>query len=280
MTTAPPAPISESLIAELVEVVRRAGRAILDVYETNFEVRRKSDSSPVTLADLAAHDVIAAALGALTPEIPLLSEESEPPPYAERRRWQRYWLVDPLDGTREFVDRNGQFTVNIALIENGSPCLGLVGAPTLGKVYVGRVAAGRAECCEDGAVSRIRGRPMATDRPLAVMASRSHRNERLERYLRALAQTFPAVDRRSVGSSLKLCVLAEGGADLYPRLGPTSEWDIAAAHAVLSAAGGALWGLDGRPIAYNKKEFLNPDFIAVADAGYPWRAQLPKANPL
>ena len=280
MSAALPFPLPEHLIAELVGVTRRAGAAILDVYESDFEVQRKSDASPLTQADLAAHDVIAEALETLTPEIPLLSEESEPPPYSERQRWQRYWLVDPLDGTREFVDRNGQFTVNIALIEERQPRLGLVGVPTLGQVYVGRVAAGWAECHENGSVRQIAGRPMSADRPVTVVASRSHRNQRLERYLESLAETFPGIERRAVGSSLKLCMLADGGADLYPRLGPTSEWDIAAAHAVLAAAGGALRRLDGQPIAYNKQDFLNPDFIAVADAAFPWTDRLPDPNTL
>ena len=280
MSTAPPSPLPEHLIAELVALTRRAGAAILDIYESDFEVRHKSDASPLTQADLAAHDVIAGALETLTPEIPLLSEESEPPPFRERQSWQRYWLVDPLDGTREFVDRNGQFTVNIALIEDRQPRLGLVGVPTLGRVYVGLVAAGRAECHEDGSVRQIAGRPMSADRPVTVVASRSHRNDRLERYLESLAAVFPGIERQAVGSSLKLCMLAEGGADLYPRLGPTSEWDIAAAHAVLAAAGGAVRRLDGQPIAYNKREFLNPDFIAVADAAFPWTDRLPAYNAL
>ena len=263
------------MIAELVHITHRAGLAILEIYESDFEVRRKSDTSPLTAADLAAHDLIAAALGRLTPDIPLLSEESAPPPYSERQRWQRYWLVDPLDGTREFVNRNGQFTVNIALIEAAQPTLGFVGAPTLARVYVGRVAAGQAECHENGAVRRIAGRAMAMDRALTVVASRSHGNERLERHLASLSARFSEIERKPVGSSLKLCMLAEGEADLYPRLGPTSEWDIAAAHAVLSAAGGAVRRLDGQPIAYNKADFLNPDFVAVADASFPWGEYLP-----
>lgn len=275
-----PAAFPESLIAALVDVTRQAGAAILEVYESEFEVHRKSDASPITEADLAAHDVIAAALASLTPELPLLSEESEPPPFDERRRWRRYWLVDPLDGTREFVDRNGQFTVNIALIEDGEPRLGVVGVPVQGRVYLGCVANGRAECHENATVRKIGGRPMARDRPVTVVASRSHRNERLERYLASLAVTFPGVERRAMGSSLKLCMLAEGGADLYPRLGPTSEWDIAAAHAVLAAAGGAVRRLDGEPIVYNKREFLNPDFIAVADAAFPWADRLPNPKVL
>ena len=280
MTTAPAETLSEKLIAELVAVTRRAGAAILDVYESDFEVARKADASPLTQADLAAHEVIATALGELTPGTPLLSEESEPPPYSERRRWHRYWLVDPLDGTREFVDRNGQFTVNIALIDGGEPILGLVGVPTRGQVFVGHIADRRAECHEHGSVRTIAGRPMTPHRPVTVVASRSHRNARLERYLESLAGSFPGIERRAVGSSLKLCMLADGGADLYPRLGPTSEWDIAAAHAVLAAAGGAVRRLDGQPIVYNKPEFLNPDFVAVADDSFPWTNRLRVANRL
>ena len=278
MPTALPSALPEHLIAALIDVTRRAGTAILQVYESDFEVQSKSDASPLTEADLASHHVIAGALSGLTPEIPLLSEESEPPPFDERQRWRRYWLVDPLDGTREFVNRNGQFTVNIALIEDGQPRLGLVGVPVRGQVYLGCIATGRAECHENGTVRRIGGRPMAVDRPVMVVASRSHGNERLERYLASLAAAFPGVERRAMGSSLKLCMLADGGADLYPRLGPTCEWDIAAAHAVLAAAGGAVRRLDGEPILYNKREFLNPDFIAVADAAFPWADRLPDPN--
>ena len=254
MSSIPPSPLSEDLIGPLLDMTRRAGAAILEVYKSDFEVRTKSDASPLTEADLAAHDVIATALASLTPQMPLLSEESIPPPYGQRQRWNRYWLIDPLDGTREFVNRNGQFTVNIALIEGGEPRFGLVGVPVRGQVYLGCVASGRAECHENGTVRPIGGRPMHANRPLTVVASRSHGNDRLERYLASLAETFPRVERRAVGSSLKLCMLAEGGADLYPRLGPTSEWDIAAAHAVLAAAGGAVWRLDGQPIAYNKRQ--------------------------
>ena len=199
MPTPPPAFSSEHLIDALVDVTRRAGAAIMEVYESDFEVRRKSDASPVTEADLAAHDIIAAALGDLTPDIPLLSEESEPPPYRERQRWHRYWLVDPLDGTREFVNRNGQFTVNIALIEEGQPRLGLVGVPARRRVYVGCVSGSRSECHEDGSVRMIAGRPMSAERLVTIVASRSHRNDRLERYIESLAEIFPGVERRAVG---------------------------------------------------------------------------------
>lgn len=262
-------------VDDLIELTRRAGDAIMRVYETDFDVEHKSDESPLTKADLAAHRVIADGLRELTPGTPILSEESIPPPYDERRTWSRYWLVDPLDGTKEFVNRNGEFTVNIALIEDGRPTFGLVGVPVQRKIYVGDVGAGTCRCHEAGGVRELSGRPMRDGQTVTVVASRSHGGERLEDYLGELAGIFPGVDRTPVGSSLKLCILAEGAADLYPRLGPTSEWDIGAAHAVLAAAGGDVWNVTGDPIEYNKEQFLNPEFIAVSDARYPWRERLP-----
>lgn len=262
----------------LIDLARRAGDAILEIYRTDFDVETKDDTSPLTQADLAAHRVILDGLQALDPGTPVLSEESLPPDFETRRHWPRYWLVDPLDGTREFVNRNGEFTVNIALIENNEPVFGVVGVPVQGLVYMGDVAAQRAEKHGPEGVEPLRTRPLDPARPLTVVASRSHGGERLEVFLERLAETFAGVERTPVGSSLKLCILAEGRADLYPRLGPTSEWDIAAAHAVLVAAGGDLWALGGDPITYNRKEsLLNPDFIAVADSGYPWREKLPGA---
>ena len=258
-----------------MEIAEAAGAAVLKVYRSDFDVRRKSDASPLTQADLAAHQVICSGLERLSPRLPVLSEESTPPPYEERRRWRRYWLVDPLDGTKEFVSRNGEFTVNIALIEGGRARLGVVGAPVLGQIFIGDAPAGRAERHEGGKVTRLAGRPMAGRRSLAVAASRSHANERLQRYLEDLEGAFTQIERKPMGSSLKLCLLAEGKADLYPRLGPTSEWDIAAADAVLAAAGGAVRQLNGAPLAYNKRDLLNPDFIAVADAAFPWAKRLP-----
>ncbi len=261
----------------LTEIVDAAGQAILEVYRSDFQVRRKSDQSPLTQADLAAHRVIDEGLGELHPRLPIFSEESVPPPYAERRRWRRYWLVDPLDGTREFINRNGEFTVNIALIEDGRARLGVVGAPCLNQLFIGDVADRRAEKREGGKSTPLSGRRMTHRQSLTVVASRSHGSERLQRYLNALAETFPDLKRRALGSSLKLCLLADGQADLYPRLGPTSEWDIAAADAVISAAGGAVRQLNGEPLAYNKADVLNPDFIAVADASFPWQERLPNA---
>ena len=265
------------MLDALIETVRAAGDEILDVYNGHVEVDTKADNTPLTQADLRAHRTIVAALGELTPDLPVVSEESEPPPYAERRGWQRYWLVDPLDGTKEFISRNGEFTVNIALIEHGQAVLGVVGAPAQGAIYVGD--------CREGAAFRLDGEHRTTlrtrslpDAELTVVASRRHGGERLAGYLEALGKTFGAIHRTPIGSSLKFCVLAQGEADLYPRLGPTSEWDIAAAHAVLRAAGGDIMRCDGSPFAYNAKEsLLNPDFIAFGDRSFPWREHLPPA---
>ncbi len=270
---------AEQLIAELVNIVQAAGEAILEIYETDFEVETKSDASPLTQADLASHRIIADGLKRLTPSLPLFSEEAAPPPFELRRAWPRYWLVDPLDGTKEFVSRNGEFTVNVALIDGHSPRLGVVGVPVRRQIYVGLQGQGAWRLDRrDGAETRLplHGRARQEDAPLVVVASRSHGGERLEQYLDALQATFGEVVRTPVGSSLKLCILAEGAADLYPRLGPTSEWDIAAAHAVLAAAGGDVWAVDGDPIRYNSREsVLNPEFFAAADGAYPWRERLP-----
>ncbi len=268
------------LIESLVPIVADAGAAILEVYESKFEVVDKDDASPLTQADLAAHRLICNALRTLTPEIPVLSEESIAPDFATRRSWSRYWLVDPLDGTKEFINRNGEFTVNIALIEDHRAVLGVVGVPAQDVIYSGEVDARRAQRRDRSGVQPLEARHMDPLRELVVVASRSHGGERLEAYIDALAQRFPAVTRTPVGSSLKLCILAEGRADFYPRLGPTSEWDIAAAHAVLEAAGGAVWTFDRAPLRYNTKEsLLNPEFLAVADARFDWWANLPPIAP-
>ena len=266
----------------LIDIVRRAGDAILEVYATDFEVTDKADDSPLTQADLAAHRVIADGLAELDPTTPMISEESDPPPFAERKHWRRYWLVDPLDGTREFVSRNGEFTVNIALMEDGVPTLGVVGVPVQQRIFVGDCKPSRraAYVIEAGQRQELRTRRYAPP-GVTVVASRSHGGTRLEAWLETLATTFGEVQRTPVGSSLKFCLLAEGKADFYPRLGPTSEWDIAAAAAVLTAAGGTVCQFNGNPIPYNAKEsFLNPEFYAAADATHPWQKLLPPLPPL
>lgn len=266
------------MIDALLHIIRAAGEEILAVYRSDFAVRAKADASPVTEADLRAHNVIFEGLGELTPRLPMVSEESLPPPFDERRRWTRYWLVDPLDGTREFIDRNGEFTVNIALVENGEPVLGLVGAPAMDAVFVGDCRGDRPCAYRLDAHGRttLHTEPMRGE-TLRVVASRRHGGDRLAGYIETLAGRF-RVAKVPMGSSLKLCILAEGKADVYPRLGPTSEWDIAAAHAVLRAAGGDIMRCDGGPMAYNaKKSFLNPEFLAFADPEFPWREHRPTA---
>ena len=244
------------MLEQLVEISRAAGRAILDVYASDFEVRGKADASPVTEADERAEDLILRALASLTPKIPIVSEEA-----AAKGRTPAiggsFWLVDPLDGTREFVDRNGEFTVNIALIEEGVPTLGVVLAPALGRMF-GGFAGGGAFIDEESHRRRIECR-RPPSKGLTVVSSRSHGDrEALDAFLagRLVARSIPA------GSSLKFCLVAAGEADLYPRLGRTMEWDTAAGHAVLAAAGGRVMDLAGAPLRYGKPEFGNPHFVA------------------
>ncbi|NKC00583.1 MAG: 3'(2'),5'-bisphosphate nucleotidase CysQ [Pseudomonadales bacterium] len=270
------------LEAELIEITKQAGDAILAVYSSDFEVKNKADESPLTQADLAAHEIIAAGLARVTPDIPVISEESEPPSYDERKTWGQYWLVDPLDGTKEFVNRNGEFTVNIALIQSGQPIWGIVGVPVQERIFIGDVESHKATLIDANGVREIRGREMSRDTDeLVVVASRSHGGERLETYLDELATRVKSLSRTPVGSSLKLCVLASGEADCYPRLGPTSEWDIGAAHAVLRAAGGDVYQTNQDALTYNAKEsFLNPEFVAVADSSFDWWGLLPDIPPM
>ena len=267
-----------NLADELIDLARQAGDAIMQVYASEFEVQRKADASPVTIADLRAHHVIVDGLRAATPDLPIVSEESEPADFDVRRTWDRYWLVDPLDGTREFVNRNGDFTVNIALIDGNRAVLGVVGVPVREEVFFGDVVSGIAYKTTRDGRQTLKTRPVSQAQGLTVVASRSHGSGRLERYLGALRASFGQVSRQSVGSSLKFCMLAEGLADFYPRLGPTSEWDTGAAQAVLTAAGGAVLRFDGSELAYNTKaSFLNPDFFCVGDPTFSWTERLPPA---
>ena len=244
----------------LAAIARRAGDEIMAVYATDFGVRGKSDASPVTEADERAEALIVPALQALAPEVPVVAEEAVAAgrvPEVGRR----FWLVDPLDGTKEFISRNGEFTVNIALVEDGAPRLGVVLAPALGRLFAGVVGQG-AWVEEDG-----QRRAIAVRKPpaegLTVVASRSHGDAAaLEAFLagRRVARQV------SAGSSLKLCLVAAGEADCYPRLGRTMEWDIAAGHAVLAAAGGRVGTVAGEPLRYGKPGFDNPHFVAWGGA--------------
>jgi 3'(2'), 5'-bisphosphate nucleotidase len=259
----------------IIALARKAAAEILMVYEGEFAVERKDDNSPLTAADLAAHRCIVEGLERLSPDIPVLSEESaEEVPSLLRRQWPRMWLVDPLDGTREFVKRNGEFTVNIALIEDGEAVLGVVQAPVTGALWHGQRGRGafRREGASDVA---IHTRVPATA-PLRVAASRSHRDARTEAVLQRMGDIEPI----GVGSSLKFCRVAEGSMDVYPRFGPTSEWDTGAGQCVLEAAGGVVMDLasaerEGRPLRYNQRDtILNGDFIALGDPSLPWREWL------
>jgi 3'(2'), 5'-bisphosphate nucleotidase len=255
----------QALLAEVLALARRAGDAILSVYAQHFEVTTKDDRSPLTLADLRSHEIIEQGLRALTPDVPVLSEEASAIAFDVRRAWTRFWLVDPLDGTKEFVSRNGEFTVNIALIEEHAPILGVVHVPVQGVAYSG-VRGGGAHRWKDRGHERIHVRtPAAT--PLRIVGSRSHRGDSLDRVLPRL-EPYELI---AVGSSLKFCMVAEGAADFYPRFGPTSEWDTAAAQAIVEAAGGAVVKLDGKPLDYNAKpELLNPHFLVYGDRSRDW----------
>ncbi|MBL6752419.1 MAG: 3'(2'),5'-bisphosphate nucleotidase CysQ [Nevskia sp.] len=263
-------------LSELLEpclaIAVEAGDAIMQVYGSDFAVTHKDDASPLTQADLAAHHLIVERLARLTPALPCLSEESSAIAFEQRRAWQRYWLVDPLDGTKEFVKRNGEFTVNIALIEQGAPVLGVVHAPALGVSYFAAAGCGAGRL-RDGARSTIRTR--STPQRPALVVSRSHHDAALDRFL----AHAPPHEELSRGSSLKFCLVAEGAADFYPRTGPTSEWDTAAGHCVAEQAGAQVLSLpDWAPLRYNAKEsLLNPGFVVIGDAAYGWRGKLAAA---
>ena len=261
----------KDLIEPIVALAADAGDAILEVYATDFDVQSKSDESPLTQADLASNNRIIAGLEKLTPDIPIISEEIGLPSFAERSAWQRYWLIDPLDGTKEFVNRNGEFTVNIALIDNKRAVLGVVHVPVHEKTYIGCEGYGAELRDGDDAPRPIRVAAHSSH-PVRVVGSRSHRGASLDAYL----QQIGTHDMVPMGSSLKFCVVAEGDADIYPRLGLTSEWDTAAAQAVVEQAGGKVLQWDGMPLLYNDKEdILNPFFIVIGAADRDWVALLP-----
>lgn len=257
------------LINPIVDLAVDAGKAILEVYATDFDVQEKGDKSPLTQADLASHHCIVRGLGVLTPDIPVISEEEGLPSFAERGQWQRYWLIDPLDGTKEFVNRNGEFTVNIALIDSNRPIFGVVHVPVQDKTYIGCEGHG-SELREGDSTTSISVAAVSGD-PVRIVGSRSHRGSSLDAFLAKVGES----DMLPMGSSLKFCVVAEGRADIYPRLGLTSEWDTAAAQAVVEQAGGKVLELDGKPLSYNAKEdILNPWFVVIGATDRDWLALL------
>ena len=287
------------LAAVACEIARNAGKAILEVYAhadtiAGKNIAHKADSSPLTLADLSAHQVIAPALALLTPHIPVVSEEDDAS-HAHRTTSGEFWIIDPLDGTKEFIARNGQFTVNIALVRQGAPVLGVVYAPVLDELFWSEPIVSEGAQVDVGAVTHASGEKNLTahtglsfharstmqalshihnqtrvlhvatpeqqaGKPMRVLASRNHMNEQTQEFIRALG----AHELVQAGSSLKFCRIAQGLADCYPRLGPTCEWDTAAAQSVLEAAGGFVRTLDGARLLYGKSEVLNPSFVASA----------------
>jgi len=257
-----------TLLNAVIDIAREAGAAIMNVYAGDFTVDHKEDNSPLTQADQAAHRIITTALQKLTPGIPVLSEESSPEfhDFKTRQHWSQFWLVDPLDGTREFINRNGEFTVNIALIRDHAPVLGVIGVPATNVIYSGVRGMGAQRSAGAQATTTICSRTSGIIP--TVVGSRSHRGDSLNEFLTRLGTH----ELCSVGSALKFCRVAEGSADCYPRLSPTSEWDTAAGQAIVEAAGGAVFDISGKVLSYNQRDsLLNPQFIVVGNPQFAWQ---------
>lgn len=255
----------ERLLENVIDITREAAEVVLSIYESDFSVQIKHDQSPLTRADVAAHHLIKHRLAGLAPGCPILSEESTVEEKAGRHAWSRFWLVDPLDGTREFIDRNGEFSINIALIEEGAPVLGVIMAPVTGTLWYA-TRGGGARRAHEGRIERITVAPLRAGRAVRVVGSRSHVHEELEGLLKRLEP----LEWQGIGSSLKFCRIAEGFADCYLRPGPTCEWDTGAGQIILEEAGGCVRRLEGgevkEALRYNRRETLiNPDFIALGD---------------
>ncbi len=262
--------VDEAVRESVIALAQAAAADILEIYAQPFDVEHKTDKSPLTAADLASHQRIVEGLHRLTPDIPVLSEESAETDIVTRRSWSRLWLVDPLDGTREFVKRNGEFTVNIALIENGVAIFGVIQAPVTDELWWGDPAHGAYRRDAVGEI-KIETRTPALA-PLRVAASRSHRDARTEAFIAKMAAQMGEFEAIGVGSSLKFCRVAEGAIDIYPRFAPTSEWDTAAGQTIIEAAGGRVLDPQGRPFRYNQRDtLLNGDFLAFGDTALPWR---------
>ena len=245
-------------LKEIVGIAKEAGDAIMEIYEKDFAIEYKDDKSPLTEADLKSNEIICNALTRLYPDIPILSEENKAAPYADRKDWDFFWLIDPIDGTKEFIKKNGEFTVNIALIYKNTPVMGVVYAPVLQDMYSAKK--------DEGAFKNEERLPLMTntepEKHLNVVASKSHLSEETQEFIDRLALDTLKLDLVSKGSSLKLCMVAEGSADIYPRLAPTMEWDTGAAHAVVLESGKQVVQFENsEPVVYNKEDLLNPWFI-------------------
>ncbi len=265
----PDSKLLEEYATAVTGIARKAGACILDVYQRGFDVHTKQDGSPVTTADQLAHELIVAELNKLSPGIPVLSEESPPAQFDDRHSWPHYWLIDPLDGTKEFISRRGEFTVNIALISARQPVLGVVYTPVQEIAHWAWVGGGAFRQAGTEQPRDIQVRKYEGGVP-TVVASRSHGRGNLERFLSSVELKCGGYELTSMGSALKICIVAEGKADIYPRLGPTSEWDTAAAHCVLAVAGGTLTDRHGASLLYNKDSILNPWFMACGSGSENW----------
>jgi 3'(2'), 5'-bisphosphate nucleotidase len=246
-------------IDTIARLTRRAGQAILEVYRTEFTVEQKEDRSPLTLADMRSHAILSQGLADCHPDIPVLSEEGKATDISIRKTWNRFWLVDPLDGTKEFIKRNGEFTINIALVEGRTPVIGLIYIPVQDRLFIGDTREGCWEIA-DGTPRRLAIEPGEAPRAVRVVKSRSHPSPNLQ----ALLELLPDHEVIMRGSALKFCSIANGEADFYPRFGPTWEWDTAAGDAIVRAAGGVVVDLQGEPFVYNKPSLLNGPFMATS----------------
>tara|TARA_B100001758_G_C18415598_1_gene619307 strand:- start:4283 stop:5089 length:807 start_codon:yes stop_codon:yes gene_type:complete len=250
----------KNIIADLTNIIEEAGRSIIHIYE-NYDSNyiTKEDNSPLTKADTISNKIIMDGLRSLTPSLPILSEEEASIPLSVRSKWNQFWLIDPLDGTKEFIKKNGEFTVNIALIANNQPIFGLIYVPVTKELYYGSDETGSYRI-KDSNAERIRVRKSSSN-DIKVVTSRSHSSDEVLSFIRKIKHASTI----SIGSSLKFCLIASGKADIYPRFGPTSEWDTAAGEAILKFAGGETLTMNNTPISYNQKEStINPSFIAAS----------------
>lgn len=259
-------PSANELLQPVIAIAEKAGQIILDVYNSSYNIEKKDDNTPLTTADMAAHNAIVDELAKLSPEIPILSEEEADIPFDVRKTWECYWLVDPLDGTREFIKRNGEFTVNIALIDKHDPILGVIYVPVSGVCYYAVKNQGAFKKSKTSGPRKIQVKKVSTD-SILIAGSRSHRDTSLDEFLERIGDHQII----SMGSSLKSCLVAEGKVDIYPRLGPTSEWDTAAAQCIVEEAGGFITNKEMCRLRYNTKDsLLNPHFLVFGDDTVEW----------
>jgi len=254
--------LNDNHIQDILRVVRAASKEIVSVYNScDVKIHLKEDKTPLTAADTASHNIIIEGLGRLFPEVPFISEESHLVPFIQRKTWKYFWLIDPLDGTKEFVRHNGEFTVNVALIHRNVPIFGIVGLPAFGSFYIGCKTRGAFKCTSDGQMSAITAKK-SRNKKIVVARSRSHADPREENIL----SCFKEIDTLQAGSSLKFCYIAEGKADIYLRSGPTMEWDTAAGQCVAESAGATMRDLTGAVFTYNKESLKNSGFVCAANS--------------